>query len=191
MTLIGTPANLIVSDTLVSAGYESLSFFSFLPVGIVTLVVGILFLLPATKMLTPKAKAKDSKNDSKSLKELVNEYGVAENLFRVHIKDHESKAIGQTVVDLNVYREYGINVLELRRSTGPNRFVRTVNQQLASPSLMLQQGDVLYLSGEPEKVQQLTEDFAIKLIDTFLNTEFEGGRHQKRIDKITEIENNQ
>ena len=32
MTLIGTPPNLIVSDTLQSAGYSSLSFFSFLPV---------------------------------------------------------------------------------------------------------------------------------------------------------------
>ncbi len=29
---------------------------------------------------------------------------------------------------------------------------------------------------------------AIELADFFVNTEFEGGRHQKRIDKITEIE---
>lgn len=29
---------------------------------------------------------------------------------------------------------------------------------------------------------------AIELADIFVNTEFEGGRHQKRIDKITEIE---
>lgn len=30
---------------------------------------------------------------------------------------------------------------------------------------------------------------AIELADLFVNTEFEGGRHQKRIDKISEIEN--
>ncbi len=30
---------------------------------------------------------------------------------------------------------------------------------------------------------------AIELVDVFLNTEFEGGRHQRRIDQITEIEN--
>ncbi len=30
---------------------------------------------------------------------------------------------------------------------------------------------------------------ALELCDLFVNTEFEGGRHQKRIDKITEIEN--
>lgn len=32
---------------------------------------------------------------------------------------------------------------------------------------------------------------ALMMVDLFLNTEFEGGRHQRRIDKITEIENEQ
>ena len=32
---------------------------------------------------------------------------------------------------------------------------------------------------------------AIELADIFVNTEFEGGRHQKRIDKIADIENAQ
>ena len=32
---------------------------------------------------------------------------------------------------------------------------------------------------------------AVELAEIFVSTEFEGGRHQKRIDKITEIENNQ
>ena len=165
MTLIGTPPNLIVSDTLESAGFGSLGFFSFLPVGLVTLAVGILYLLPATRMLTAKEKAKDKKKGGKSLKELVKEYGVTDNLFRVHIKSHDSKAIGQTVVDLNIYREYGINVLELRRSTGQNRFVRTVNQQLASPDLVLKQNDVLYLSGEPEMITKFAEDYSLRLLD--------------------------
>ncbi len=166
MTLIGTPPNLIVSDTLESAGFEPLGFFTFLPVGLVTLVVGILYLLPMTKwVLAPKDKAKDKKAKGKSLKELVNEYGITANLFRVHIKDHGSKAIGKTVVDLNVYREYGLNVLELRRSTGQNRFVRTVNQQLASPDLVLKQNDVLYVSGDPEMASKFAEDYSLRLLD--------------------------
>ncbi len=166
MTLIGTPPNLIVSDTLESAGFESLGFFTFLPVGLVTLVVGILYLLPMTKwVLSPKDKAKDKKAKGKSLKELVNEYGITDNLFRVHIKDSGSKAIGKTVVDLNIYREYGLNVLELRRSAGQNRFVRTVNQQLASPDLILSQNDVLYVSGDPEMAARFAEDYSLRLLD--------------------------
>ena len=30
---------------------------------------------------------------------------------------------------------------------------------------------------------------AIEMVDVFLNTEFEGGRHQRRVDQITAIEN--
>ena len=181
MTLIGTPANLIVSDTLVSAGYEPLGFFSFLPVGIVTLVVGILYLLPATKMLAPKLKEKEGKKENKSLKELVSDYGVTENLFRVHIKDHESKAIGQTVADLNIYREYGVNVLELRRSSGQNRFIRTVNQQLASPDLILNQNDVLYLSGDLEMITKFAQDYSLRLLDNHTD-EIDGSSSNPSLD---------
>ena len=39
MTLIGTPPNLIIQDTLTAAGYEPLGFFSFLPVGLVCVAV--------------------------------------------------------------------------------------------------------------------------------------------------------
>ena len=164
MTLIGTPPNLIVSDTLESAGYPSLSFFSFLPVGLVVLAVGIIYLLPATRMLTPKEKV-SKKKTGKSLKELVSEYGISSTLFRVHVKNADSGLIGKTVAGLNVYREYGINVLEVRRSSGQNRFVRTVNQQLASPDMVIGQGDVLYLSGDPEMVSRFASDYSLRLLD--------------------------
>ena len=181
MTLIGTPPNLIVSDTLASAGYQPLGFFSFLPVGIVTLVVGILYLLPATKALAPKGKAKEKGNSGKSFDDLVQEYGVTDNLFRVHLKNADSEAVGKTVVDLDVYRQYGINVLELRRSSGQNRFVRTVNQKLASPDLVLKQGDVLYLSGSLEMVQKFAEDYSLRLLDIHTD-EIEGSSSNASMD---------
>ena len=166
MTLIGTPPNLIVSDTLATNGYDRLGFFEFMPVGLITLAVGILVLLPLTKMfLTPKEKSKDKKANRKSLKELVNEYGITENLFRVQVKNEKSKAIGKTVADLDIYKHYGINVLELRRSAGQNRFVRTVNQQLASPDQVLKEDDVLYLSGDAEGIQKFVKDYSLRLLD--------------------------
>ena len=33
-------------------------------------------------------------------------------------------------------------------------------------------------------------DMAKRIVDVFLSTEFEGGRHQKRVDKINKLENN-
>jgi di/tricarboxylate transporter len=166
MTLIGTPPNLIVSDELAKNGFEALGFFSFLPVGLITLLVGIVVLLPLTKIcFAKKDKSKEDAKSGKSLKELVKEYGIAENLFRVQIVGEDSKAVGKTLSDLNIYREYEINVLELRRSAGHNRFVRTVNQKLASPDLVIKAGDVLYLSGEMEDVQKLVADYSLRLLD--------------------------
>lgn len=165
MTLIGTPPNLIVSDTLAGAGFGSLSFFSFMPVGLIIMAVGILYLLPMSRLLVSKEDTKEKKVSGKSLDDLVKEYGVTSNLFRVHLKEAHSEAIGKTVAELNVYREYGINILELRRSAGQNRFVRTVNQHLASPDLLLKQGDVLYLSGDPERIHRFSEDYSLRLLD--------------------------
>ncbi len=189
MTLIGTPPNMIIQETLINAkaggivpsSVQDISFFTFLPVGLVTLVVGVLVLMPLTKLfLTPKDKDNDKKKSGKSLKELVKEYGLADNLFRVHIKG-PSKVVGKTIIDLDIYRQYGINVMELRRSTGHNKFVRTVNQQLASPALVLQQGDVLYLSGDPEKVQQFAEDYSLRLLDNHTD-EIEGSSSNASLD---------
>ena len=180
MTLIGTPPNLIVSDTLQASGFDGLSFFSFLPVGLVVLVVGTLYLLPATKMLAPKEK-QAAKKEGKSFKELVSEYGISSTLFRVHIKEEDSGAIGKTVAELNIYREYGLNVLEVRRSAGQNRFVRTVNQQLASPDMVLGHGDVLYLSGEPEMVSKFASDYSLRLLDIHTD-EIEGSSSHPDMD---------
>ena len=33
------------------------------------------------------------------------------------------------------------------------------------------------------------KNLALRIVETFLGTEFEGGRHQRRVDKITAIEN--
>lgn len=190
MTLIGTPPNLIIQETLstakanglVDASVQDISFFTFLPVGLITLAVGILVLMPLTKwFLTPKEKGKDKKKSSKSLKELVREYGLTDNLFRVHVKDPGSAAVGKTIVDLDIHRKHGINVMELRRSAGNNRFVRTVSQQLASPSLMLQQGDVLYLSGDIEQVQQFASDYSLRLLDNHTD-EIEGSSSNPSLD---------
>ena len=190
MTLIGTPPNLIIQETLstakqnglVGASVPDISFFTFLPVGLITLAVGIILLLPLTKwVLTSKEKGKDKKTGGKSLKQLVKEYGLAENLFRVYAKDSSSPAIGKTIIDLDIYKKYGINVLELRRSAGNNRFVRTVSQQLASPMLVLQQGDVLYLSGDLMDVQQFALDYSLNLIDNHTD-EIEGSSSNPSLD---------
>ena len=173
MTLIGTPPNIIIQETLMKAKSDGIvpvdtpdiSFFTFLPVGLITLVVGVMVLMPLTKIfLASKNKVNGSKSNGKTLNELVKEYGLSENLFRVLLNE-SSAAIGKTIVELDIHKQYALNVMELRRNNGNNRVVRSVNQQLASPSLVLKQGDVLYLSGDFLKVKAFADDYGLKLLD--------------------------
>jgi len=166
MTLIGTPPNLVIQETLVSGGYPELSFFSFFPVGLVTVIVGIVVLLPLSKWVLDKRGGKDGKNDQrgKSLNQLVKEYGLSDNLFRLKVLN-TSLLKGKTIIELDVRRQYGLNILEVRRSdSSQHRFLKTVApQQLASPNTQLQVDDVLYVRGKAEKVEQFVVAYQLEM----------------------------
>ena len=171
MTLIGTPPNLIIQDALTNAGFEPLSFFSFLPVGLVCVTVGTLVLLPLSKwFLSKKGTAKNSRHTGKSLNQLVKEYGLSSNLFRVQILP-SSRIIGQTVAGIDVRRHYGLNILEIRRQeNAQNRFIHTV-KQLSAPTTVLAENDVLYLSGMPDQVERFALDYDLSLLDGHVTEE--------------------
>ena len=166
MTLIGTPPNLVIQETLVSGGYPELSFFSFFPVGLVTVIVGIIVLLPLSKWVLDKRGGKDGKNSQrgKSLNQLVKEYGLSDNLFRLKVLN-TSLLKGKTIIELDVRRQYGLNILEVRRSdSSQHRFLKTVApQQLASPNTQLQVDDVLYVRGKAEKVEQFVVAYQLEM----------------------------
>ena len=166
MTLIGTPPNLVIQDVLVHAGHEPLSFFSFLPVGLLCLLTGIVVLLPLTRwFLSGKRKEDHAATSGKSLNELVKEYGLSDNLFRLRA-DASSVIVGQTVLALDVRRRYGLNILEVRRGeVSQHRFLKTVTQKLASADTVIEAGDVLYVQGHAAEVNRFAQDFALALMD--------------------------
>ena len=166
MTLIGTPPNLIIQDTLSVAGYGELSFFSFLPVGLVCLATGIIVLLPLSKIfLSGKGKKSEKVSGGKSLNQLVNEYSLADNLFRIRASEH-SGIIGKTVLEIDIRRRYGINILEIRRGeTSQHRFLKTVTQELASPDTVISSGDVLYVNGNVENINRFAGDYGLEILD--------------------------
>ena len=166
MTLIGTPPNLIIQDTLTGAGYGELSFFSFLPVGLICLATGILVLLPLSKIfLSKKERKKEKVTTGKSLNQLVNEYSLADNLFRVRVCS-KSSITGKTVLELDLRRRYGINILEIRRGeTAQHRFLKTVTQELAAADTVINDGDVLYVNGSAEDVGRFASDYRMEMLD--------------------------
>ena len=166
MTLIGTPPNMIISDALADAGYGRLSFFTFLPVGLVCVAVGTIVLLPLSKLFLTKRRKSDSRGaGNKSLNQLVNEYGLSVNLFRVRITG-DSGIAGKTMGSLNLRSEYGLNILEIRRQDSgvQNRFMRTL-KQYSAPDTVLEENDVLYLSGRQEHVQRFASAYGLTVMD--------------------------
>lgn len=167
MTLIGTPPNLVIQNALTNAGFEPLTFFSFLPVGLICVFVGMVVLMPLSKIFLTKrgSEKSDSKNKNKSLNELAREYQFSENLFRIQIPE-KSIVAGKTIVELNIRQQYHLNILEVRRTVSlQSRLLKTVNQKLADPGTVLPSGDVLYVNGDFEKVREFVSRFSLVLLD--------------------------
>ena len=181
MTLIGTPPNLVIQNTLTEAGFEPLSFFSFLPVGIVCVAVGTLVLLPLTKwFLSKKGAQEEGSMAGKSLNQLVQEYGLSTNLFRLRAIQ-ESGLIGKTIIELDVRRKYGLNILEVRRGeASQHKFLKTVTQKLASPDTTVWVGDVLYVTGGVADVSRFADDFLLEMLDG--HTTEEAAKADKSLD---------
>lgn len=167
MTLIGTPPNLVIEGELVKNGYEKLTFFSFTPVGIICLIVGLLVLIPASKFfLSKKGTSKsDTKKGGKSLNDLVGEYQLSKNLYRVLVPEN-SLFRGKTLKEINLSQRYHISVLEIRRkSTTNNPFFKTSTQEVVNADTVINEGDILYLRGEFEAIEQMNAENHLSFLD--------------------------
>lgn len=166
MTLIGTPPNLVINNELVERGYQGLSFFSFTPVGVICIVVGMVVLIPLSRMfLTRRGEGKKKKRGSKSLKELAGEYQLSRNLYRVEVLSGSSLA-GKTLQDLSITKNYNISVLEIRRlSSASRKFFKTMSQEIAEASSLVQAEDILYILGEFDNVERFVGETGVKLLD--------------------------
>jgi di/tricarboxylate transporter len=169
MTLIGTPPNMIINDTLIKAGYGSLSFFSFLPVGLMITAIGIVYLFPVSKILTRK-KEKSSKTGSvKTPDQLSKEYQLADNLFRIEVSKN-SDVINKKLSELNITENYHISILVVRRKdTQDGKFFKPVinqrNSRLVSADTTLLPDDLLYVFGNFEEVKKFVTDHKLSFLD--------------------------
>lgn len=167
-TLIGTAPNMIISNTLVENGFEPLSFFSFTPVGLITITVGTLALWFLSRLLVQKGKKHKHSDDESSVKspdQLMNDYQIADNLFRVEVTAH-SPVLNKQLKDLAATKDYSISVTEIRKrpaSKGP--FAQMPEQRLPSADSILEEGDYLYVFGNFENVQEFVLDNNLHFVD--------------------------
>lgn len=184
-TLIGTPPNLVVQEALSNAGYNDLSFFSFTPIGIVCITVGVIILIPLSKWFLSK-KEDTKKNDAstgRSPQELANKYSLSDNLYRVRVHK-DSRIRNKKLQELNITSLYNLTILEIRRkSSSQSRFMKTVDQKLAGPNTEIQEEDILYVFGSFDNINKFVEENHLDLTESKVS-EFTGDNEKLSIREI-------
>ena len=122
LTLIGTPPNLVVSTQLERAGLAPFGFFSFTPIGLLVLVIGIGYLVLIGQRLLPIQKNETGGRARHSLIELAEAYGLKGNVQRLRITE-QSPLVGQTLAQSHLRTRYGVTVLGLQRQQGRRALV--------------------------------------------------------------------
>ena len=192
LTLIGTPPNLVIQEAIVDAGLEPLSFFSFTPVGLVCIAVGIIVLIPLSKWILSRKKrqAEDEKKSHPSMAELLREYQLEQSLFRVQVPA-DSTYCGKMLQELDISEKYGVGILEIRRKISTRRhfFNNIYDHITAGPHTVIQSGDILYLSGDAEHVSQMIGDNALWKLDTIYNTSESDKMNQTGVAEVLLLHN--
>lgn len=167
LTLIGNPGNMVVNDVYVKAGYQSLTLFSFLPVGIVSLIFGMLVLAPATSYYLSRRKTEKgpTKDQGLTLTDLADKYQLARHMYRISVPP-DSPMAGQSLLELNLTGTYDIFLQEIRRKRKlPDHFYPKHEQQIApGPAVVIEADDILYALGSQDHVNALAEAYGLKLI---------------------------
>lgn len=170
LTMIGTPPNLIVSAQLESAGREPFGFFTFTPVGLVMLVVGVGFMALFGRKLLPDRKGPArADRASTSLAELADTYGLPETLHRVRIPD-TSHLAGVTLGNAAIRSRHGVTIVDIRSRgsesarSGPRSEADPLEARPVMPDTPLGAGDLLWVQATPERAAAFTEAEGLELI---------------------------
>nr|WP_279324756.1 SLC13 family permease [Caviibacterium pharyngocola] len=114
MTLIATAPNLVVNSELIRTTGERLSFFSFTPIGVVILVMGILYMLLTRRWLAVSDDEQNLPINKHSIRDLIETYKLQDRTKRFVVKAG-SDFIGQPLEELHLRSNYALNVLAIER----------------------------------------------------------------------------
>jgi di/tricarboxylate transporter len=165
-TLIGTPPNIIVNDVLVANGLEPFGFFSYTPMGVILIIGGVLFVLFFGRHLLPDRRSKIDAQRVQTPKELVEEYRLPDQLFRLRVR-RGSNLIGKTILDSELGRDFDVTALKIIRpsevrpafqfgqgssKSQPARIKDTMLTPTDTATIQLD--DILIVKGEPENISR-------------------------------------
>lgn len=144
-TLIATPPNLIISGALASQGQRAFGMFDFLPMGLVTLVAGTLFIGLVGRRFLP-ARDPRSETQQRSQRNLRAQYGLQEWAFTMTVAEG-SVLVGKTLAQSRIGSAAGLIVIALER--------RGRVEALPSRNTVLRAGDRLVVQGRLDRFDEM------------------------------------
>lgn len=144
MTLIGTPPNLLISESMSQNGYEPFRLFDFTPIGSGVMIVGVLFIGLVGRLLLPRGATDPDKQVSQ--RSLRSQYKLHERTFLVRVP-RESRLAGKTIAESRIGRSTGLSILSLTRDGR--------SETLPGRQTVLQSGDGLLVQGRVDQFREL------------------------------------
>lgn len=161
LTLIGTPPNLVIAEVWEEYSQTPLTMFSFLPTGIICLVLGTALLIPLSCLLVKKNDSSRAEGETnvRSLSKLVEEYNLNEDLWRLEVPK-SSPVNGLTLGTLSLRTNYGLDVLELRVNKGSG-ILRNIVQEAPTAKSTVDSGDTIFVRGPLDGVARFAKDYGL------------------------------
>ncbi|WP_313290364.1 SLC13 family permease [Stutzerimonas nitrititolerans] len=114
LTLVATPPNMVVHSELRRAGLDGFAFFSFAPIGLAILVLGIGYMLLARRWLGGDTVQEVAVEQRDTLDILAQRYRLPERERRLRVLPGSILA-NQALDELKLRSQYGINVIAIER----------------------------------------------------------------------------
>ncbi len=163
-TLIGTPPNVIASDTLVAGGYEPLGFFSFAPPGIVLIIVGTVYMLFLGAQILPTRHPTSLVQSVESPLELFDIHKLPDSLFRLRILP-TSPLINSTVTSSRLRSEHGLTIVRILHDTttnGNRHITRRERVSQVDGSTVFHPDDILIVQGSDKAAQAAAQQWQLE-----------------------------
>ena len=143
-TLIGTPPNLLVSESLQRFGFEPFKLFDFTRLGGIVMIIGVLFVALFGRFLLPKQRVEHGKHVSQ--RSLRSRYKLHERTFMMRVPTR-SILVGKTLAESRIGSSTGLIILALVRHGR--------SETLPSRQTVLRGGDGILVQGRVDQFREL------------------------------------
>jgi len=148
ITVIGTSTNVLASGLSQKLGYGEFYLFQFTPIGLITFLVGIVYLAVFAPKLLPDRKQPNA--------DLLNQDYALTDYVSEAIITPQSNLIGQTLRSTAIQRNFDIDVLEIIRD----------NQHFAQPvaDKPFAAGDILLVRGSRQDLLKIRDERGLDIL---------------------------